>query len=137
MTTHQLLVNVDVDDLARATRFYTEAFDLRVGRRLGPSVVELVGASTHLYLLEKPSGSPTSATSSETRRYTRHWTPIHLDFVVPSLELASELALRAGAVMESGIQEAPYGRIAYFSDPFGHGFCLLEFSAAGYDAIAT
>ena len=24
-----------------------------------------------------------------------------------------------------------------FADPFAHGFCLIEFNAAGYDSIAT
>jgi len=38
-----ILVNIDVDDLERAVHFYTEAFGLRVGRRLGPSGVELLG----------------------------------------------------------------------------------------------
>lgn len=137
MSGANLLVNIDVDDLERAIRFYTEAFDLRVGRRLGEGVVELTGAPVALYLLDKKRGTSPAPTATQTRDYARHWTPIHLDFVVPSLELAVELALRAGAVMESAIAEAPYGRIAYFSDPFGHGFCLLEFSAEGYDAIAT
>ena len=31
----RFLVNVDVDDLERATRFYTGAFGLRPGRRFG------------------------------------------------------------------------------------------------------
>ncbi len=38
------LINIDVDDLERAVSFYTAAFGLKVGRRLGPSVVELLGA---------------------------------------------------------------------------------------------
>ena len=37
---------------------------------------------------------------------------------------------------EGDIIDAPYGRLAMFADPFGHGFCLIEFSAQGYDAIA-
>ncbi len=32
-------------------------------------------------------------------------------------------------------RDAPYGRIAMLADPFGHGFCLLQFSARGYDAL--
>jgi len=131
-----LLVNIDVDDLERATRFYTEAFDLRVGRRLGAGVIELTGATAPMYLLLKARGTAPSPTSQQTRDYGRHWTPVHLDFVVPSIDLAVELALRAGAVMESAIADAPNGRIAYFSDPFGHGFCLLEFNDLGYDALA-
>jgi hypothetical protein len=32
--------------------------------------------------------------------------------------------------------DEPFGRLALFADPFGHGFCLVEFSPLGYDAIA-
>src|SRR5690606_20241866 len=51
-----LLVNLDVDDVERATDFYTRAFDLRVGRRFGDDFVELVGAPAPLYLLRQPAG---------------------------------------------------------------------------------
>ena len=53
----ELLVNIDVDDLARAERFYREAFGLAVGRRFGAGGVELLGAGSAIYLLEKPAAS--------------------------------------------------------------------------------
>ena len=46
------------------------------------------------------------------------------------------LAEAAGAVREGETCEAPYGRLAMFADPFGHGFCLIEFLGRGYDEIA-
>ena len=36
----RMLVNIDVDDLERATRFYTQALGLRVGRRFGAAAIE-------------------------------------------------------------------------------------------------
>jgi catechol 2,3-dioxygenase-like lactoylglutathione lyase family enzyme len=39
----QLLINIDVEDLTTAVRFYTEAFGFRVGRHLGPAAIELLG----------------------------------------------------------------------------------------------
>jgi len=30
-----------------------------------------------------------------------------------------------------------WGRIAVMADPFGHGFCLIEFLGRGYDEIAA
>jgi hypothetical protein len=33
-------------------------------------------------------------------------------------------------------QNRSWGRIAILADPFGHGFCVLQFSGRGYDAIA-
>ena len=38
---------------------------------------------------------------------------------------------------ESAISDHAYGRLALFADPFGNGFCLLQFNDRGYDAIAT
>jgi predicted enzyme related to lactoylglutathione lyase len=38
-----LLINVDVPDLARAITFYAAAFGLTVARRLGPDAAELSG----------------------------------------------------------------------------------------------
>jgi hypothetical protein len=34
------------------------------------------------------------------------------------------------------VTEHAYGRLALLADPFGNGFCLLEFSGRGYDEIA-
>ena len=53
----KLLVNIDVDDLARGERFYCEALSLRVGRRFGTSGVELLGLEAPIYLLVKAAGS--------------------------------------------------------------------------------
>ena len=131
-----LLVNIDVDDLARGIDFYTRAFGLRVGRRFGEGGVELLGAAAPFYLLVKPAGTPAHAGGAG-RDYRRHWTPVHLDFAVASLEPALEAALAAGARAESAILAASWGRMVNLADPFGHGLCLLEFTPRGYDAIAT
>ena len=52
-----LLVNIDVDDLSAAERFYVDAFGVRVGRRLGADVIELLGLAAPIYLLRKSVGS--------------------------------------------------------------------------------
>jgi predicted enzyme related to lactoylglutathione lyase len=132
----ELLVNIDVDDLARGVAFYVDAFGLRVGRRFGDDGVELLGGSCKIYLLRKPAG--TAAAPAATRDYRRHWTPVHLDFVVEGdLEAALRRAEAAGAVVEKPIAHHAWGSLALLADPFGHGLCLLQLSAAGYDAIAT
>jgi len=48
-----LLVNLDVDDLEKAVRFYGSAFGLKVGRRFGAFGVEMLGSSAPIYLLVK------------------------------------------------------------------------------------
>jgi uncharacterized glyoxalase superfamily protein PhnB len=58
-----------------------------------------------------------------------------LDFLVRDLDAAAIRVQRAGAIAEAELAEYDWGRIGYFADPFGHGFCLVQFTAAGYDAI--
>src|SRR5689334_334170 len=101
----EMLVNVDVANLESAERFYTRAFGLSVGRRFGPHAVELTGGGSKLYLLTKAAGSHPVPGMESTRDYGRHWTPIHLDFVVDALDSALARALAAGARQESGIRE--------------------------------
>ena len=130
-----LLVNIDVDDLEKGTRFYCDGLGLKVGRRFD-GWIELVGSSSHLYLLPKPAGSAISPADDQKRDYARHWTPVHLDFVVPDIGEALRRALIAGATLERDVTNHAYGRLALLSDPFGNGFCLMEFRGRGYDEIA-
>ncbi|TKR33159.1 VOC family protein [Luteimonas gilva] len=130
----RLLLNIDVPDLAAAEAFYVAAFGLNPARRLGIHVVELLGSGATIYLLEKPVGSRGAGNSL--RGYERHWTPIHCDWVVDDLDAALRRALAAGAQQEGPIREANWGRLAQLADPFGHGWCLLQFLGRGYDEIA-
>ena len=132
----QLLANIDVDDLQRATDFYCGALGLTVGRRFGDGGVELLGASSPIYLLQKEAGSSATSAGDAPRDYSRHWTPVHLDFVVPDLDAALLCSMAAGAILECGAQTHQWGRIAVLADPFGHGFCLIQFLGRGYDEIA-
>ena len=131
------MVNVDVDDLEKGIEFYTTGLGLRLGRRLFEgSVAEMLGATSTIHLLSKPSGSTAVPEAALFRGYERHWTPVHLDFAVDDLAAAVERAVRAGAKLEAEIQSFPWGRLAIMSDPFGHGFCVLQFSRNGYDDVA-
>jgi len=131
-----LLVNVDVPDLARAIAFYRDGLGLRLGRRLGPEAAEMLGATSPIYLLEKQAGTAPTPRGPDVRRYARHWTPVHLDFVVPDIVAAVERAQAAGARVEQPATAADWGTMAVLADPFGHGFCLIQLSALGYDALA-
>jgi len=131
----RLLINIDVPDLVQAERFYCAAFGLRNARRFGDDVIELLGAEVPIYLLRKPAHS--IAAGKTQRDYTRHWTPVHCDVLVGNLDVALAHALTAGARQDGAIRVADWGRIVQLADPFGHGWCLIQFSATGYDAIAT
>ena len=130
-----ILINIDVPSLAEGERFYVSAFGLKPGRKLGDTVLEMTGWPVAVYLLEKPAG--TIGAALKEREYTRHWTPVHVDVVVPDLDHAVELAMAAGAVVEGGPADTSYGRIAMLADPFGHGFCLIEFNSSGYDSVLS
>jgi predicted enzyme related to lactoylglutathione lyase len=132
-----LLVNIDVDDLAVAERFYGMAFGLTVGRRFGSFGVEMLGhGMPPLYLLVKPAGTAPAPTVTQSRRYERHWTPVHLDFVVDDIDAAVARAVHAGAVVEQPAATHRWGRLALLADPFGHGFCFVQFVGRGYDEVA-
>jgi predicted enzyme related to lactoylglutathione lyase len=132
-----LLVNIDVDDLKRGAEFYCSALGLTVARRFGADAIELLGASSPIYLLVKPNGTPASSTARHLRSYARHWTPVHLDFVVDDIGAAVDRARNAGAKLEGQVRSNSWGKIAMLADPFGHGICLIEFVGRGYDEIAT
>ena len=132
-----LLVNVDVDDLERAIAFYSDALGLRLERRLfKDTVAEMGGVSSKIYLLTHPAGSRASLGTTSVRTYVRHWTPVHLDFETKDVDAAVARVVEAGGKLEGSIQAFAWGRLATLCDPFGHGFCLLQFTDRGYDAVA-
>lgn len=131
----EALINIDVPDLERAIRFYEDGLGLRLSRKLfSGTVAEMSGASSPIHLLEKREGSTPGSTQIQRRAYSRHWTPVHIDFVVDDLDNAIARATNAGAQLEAGPQTFEWGRLAALSDPFGHGLCLIQWSAKGYDA---
>lgn len=131
------LINIDVPDLAAAVGFYERATELKCSRLLFEgTVAELTGASARIFLLQKQPGSFPVPGSALLRDYGRHWTPVHLDFVVPDVEAAIERAVAAGARLEGQIHGFAWGRQACLSDPFGHGFCFLQWQGGGYDEVA-
>jgi predicted enzyme related to lactoylglutathione lyase len=129
------LVNLDVGDLDAGIHFYTAAFGLAVGRRFGDFAVEMLGGPTPLYLLAKEAGTSATVTTGQVRSYARHWTPVHLDFVVEEIDAAVQKAVAAGAQLERPVIIQAWGKLAMMADPFGHGFCFVQFLGRGYDEL--
>ena len=129
----ELLVNIDVADLEKAIVFYRDGLGLTPGRRPLDGTVEMLGASSPIYLRQKPAGSTPMARSRRRRDYRRHWTPVHLDLVVADVHAAVDKARAAGALLEGKVQSFRWGHMATLSDPFGNGFCLIQFLGRGYD----
>lgn len=133
-----LQVNVDVPDLARGVAFYERAFGLTLARRLfGGAVAEMAGAPCPFFLLEKAAGpgAAPGAGPATRRDYARHWTPVHLELVVPEVETAVARAVAAGASLEGEIATLVWGKLAVLADPFGNGFCLIELLGRGYAEV--
>lgn len=67
----KILINIDVPDLHAASAFYQAALGLTQSRMLDDDVVELGGAGSTIYLLQKPARSAASSASysAATRSY--------------------------------------------------------------------
>jgi predicted enzyme related to lactoylglutathione lyase len=129
---NRIIVNIDVPELAPAIAFYTAALGLTHSRTLDDDVAELTGASSTLYLLRKPAGSAAVQSPPIGRDFTRHWTPVHFDVVVDDVDAAARRAIAAGARPETGHVDWKGSRCVSFADPFGHGFCFIQFERGTY-----
>ena len=116
---------IDVPDIDAALAFYGGVFGFaEVARPISTyAIVEADGQQ--LGLMKKAAGSLATPAPDTNRTYERHWTPIHLDFHVEDYDAARDAILRLGGSIEE-LHQVPGRRvIAFCSDPFGHGFCLL------------
>ena len=82
-------------------------------------------------LLQKDSGTAAVKAPPVERDYGRHWTPVHFDLVVPDVDAAAARAIAAGARQETGHVDWRGSRCISFGDPFGHGFCFIQFEHGG------
>jgi predicted enzyme related to lactoylglutathione lyase len=119
-------VSIDVPNLADGVRFYASAFGFVKASEPIPGLAVLRADTAEICLLEKQAGTRPSKDANDTRRYERHWTPVHMDIHVDDLDAALARALAAGAVQEQVFKNPEHGSVAFCSDPFGHGFCLIQ-----------
>ncbi|HEX8167537.1 MAG TPA: VOC family protein [Beijerinckiaceae bacterium] len=126
---------IEVTDAGRGIAFY-EGLGLAVRRRLSPTWIELSGANLPIFLLAERPAVADLGSRTAPRDYGRHWTPVHLDFVVGDLDAAVARLVALGGSLDRAVKARGYGRIANMADPFGNGFDLIEFAGAGYDAVS-
>lgn len=119
-------ISVDVPSLEEGLRFYGEAFGFEKVSEPYPGVAVLRAEGAQLLLLAKGAGTVPCPAPGVTRHYGRHWTPVHIDFHVDEFKAALERVLRAGATQEHLFEVPGRPSVAFCSDPFGHGFCLIE-----------
>lgn len=118
-------VCIDVPRLDEGLRFYRDALGFAEIARPIPIYVVLKCGESQIGLMEKAAGSKPAKGSDDVRRYERHWTPVHIDFQVDDFEAFLAKAINAGAVCEHKFEIAGRPPIAFCSDPFGNGFCVV------------
>lgn len=118
-------VTIDVPTLDDGLRFYRDALGLTEVARPIAAYVVLACGSAHIGLMEKAAGTKPAKGADNVRRYDRHWTPVHIDFHVDDFEAVLAKALAAGATCEQKFVTDKRPPVAFCSDPFGHGFCII------------
>jgi len=118
-------VCIDVENAEKAVAFY-QAIGLRL-EKSDRGWAKMADGETVFWIMEMPFGSSASSEAEIPRAYQRHWTPVHLDFVVADLDATVARAKAAGGTMEGPIQERPGGgRLANVVDPAGNGVDLFQ-----------
>lgn len=118
-------VSIDVPKLEDGLRFYRDALGLAEVARPIATYVVLECGNAKMGLIEKPAGTRPAKGAGDVRRYERHWTPVHIDFHVDDFEVFLARAIAAGAKCEERFEIDGRPPIAFCSDPFGHGFCII------------
>jgi predicted enzyme related to lactoylglutathione lyase len=118
-------VSIDVPNIDEGVKFYRDALGFAEVRRPIPTYVILQCGDARIGLMEKAAGTRPAKGSDDVRRYERHWTPVHIDFDVDDFEGFLARAVNAGAIVEQKYEMTGRPPIAFCSDPFGNGFCVV------------
>ena len=128
---------IEVTTAEAGLAFYCDGLGLTLKRRLSPRWFELDGANLPNFLLAGRAEVADLGSTSVRRSYERHWTPVHLDFVVIDLDAMLARLLALGGSLDRDVKTREYGRIANMADPFGNGLDLIEFAGpAGYEGVS-
>jgi predicted enzyme related to lactoylglutathione lyase len=110
---------IDVDDIAQAVRFYEEGIGLSVAKHETEWAELKLGEQT-IWLMKVSAGKGATIT----RKYSRHWTPVHLDIHVDDIDQTIKRAVAAGGKLEA----RPKASLANLVDPSGNGVDLVQAS---------
>ena len=118
----KLDVCIDVNDIDRAVEFYGRGLGLRILEHHEHWAQAQLGDQTFWSIKVDPGSDDVV-----TRDYKRHWTPVHLDFVVEDIDMAVKSALDAGGHLDHAIKRNPArADVANLSDPSGNGVDLVQ-----------
>lgn len=120
----KISVSIDVANVKEGEDFYIEALGCKKLRDQGSMSVISAG-NCDIYLQANESGTQPIPSEAVKRDYSRHWTPVHLDFLAENVDEIVEKILKLGGQHEGG-ESGDWGAIAYCADPFGNGFCVIN-----------
>jgi predicted enzyme related to lactoylglutathione lyase len=118
-------VSIDVPDLESGLSFYRRVFGFHETGRPFPTMAVLDAGNVTICLHQKEAGTRATPAEGSSRDYGRHWTPVHLDIHVPALDPVLKMILEAGGRIEREFRTEGPKPVAFCSDPFGHGFCVI------------
>ncbi len=118
-------LSIDVPDLEEGLRFYQRVFGFVETSRPFPTMAILDGNNVTVCMHEKGAGTNSSPGGEDTRRYQRHWTPVHMDLHVSDFDEALARVRKASGVIEREFRTQGPKPAAFCSDPFGNGFCVI------------
>lgn len=113
---------IDVDNLEKAIEFYTKVLSAELDKKYDEHA-RLMFQGVEVFVTQKDTGSKAVPNTEIERSYSRHWTPVHIDWKITNSEEAVALVEELGGKHE-GTKEGEWGRFDFCSDPFGNGFCL-------------
>jgi predicted enzyme related to lactoylglutathione lyase len=118
-------LSIDVPILDAGIRFYASVFGFREKARPFPTMAILDANNVTVCMHEKPAGTKSSPRGSDARRYERHWTPVHIDVHVADLDAVLDKIRAEGGLIETEFRNQGPKPVAFCSDPFGNGFCVI------------
>lgn len=118
-------VSIDVPDLASGLRFYRHVFGSTETAHPFPTMAILAAGNTTICMHEKAAGTKPAPAAAPARNNDRHWTPVHLDMHVAALNPNLALIREEGGRIEREFRSGGPRPVAFCSNPFGHGFCVI------------
>src|SRR5262249_37695498 len=94
---------IEVTDAAAGIAFYCAGLGLTRRRRLGRTWTALEGATLPIFLLANRPAVADLGSRKVQRSYERHWTPVHLDFIVSDLDATVARLTALGGSLDRGI----------------------------------
>jgi predicted enzyme related to lactoylglutathione lyase len=118
-------VSIDVPNLEAGLEFYRSVFGFVEKSRPFPTMAIVDANNVTVCMHEKAAGTKSSPAGDDTRRYERHWTPVHLDLHVLDFDVVLAKVRAEGGTVENEFRSDGPKPAAFCSDPFGNGFCVI------------